>query len=367
MKYIRKTTTWQGRRYEVRAKTEAEAIEKLAILKDQLKRGERSDGENMTVSAWFAEWLEIYKQPAGLTEKSLAMYQEKFDNYIRPAIGPMKLKDVTEATLQRILNQQAGKSFSHVSKLRLVMRAIFSRAHASHMIRWDPSIALTLPSTKKGVRRSLTDEERTQLLALAEDHRGGLWVLTMLYTGMRPGETAVLQWKDVDFSADEIHVYKSLESGSEAVKGPKTASGHRDIPMHPELRKRLLAAQGEPFDRVFVTARGRPFNANAMSRLWHSFARELDIRMGAKLYRNQIVESKIDGLTPYCLRHTFCTDLQRAGVPINVAKELMGHSDISVTANIYTHRDQKTLHDNIKKLAAVGRPTLSTLENAENP
>ena len=139
-KWIRKTTTWKGKRYEVRALTEEEAIEKLAILKDQLKRGMKSDRETMTVNDWFAEWLEIYKQPAGLTEKSLAMYQEKFDIYIRPAIGPMKLKDVTEATLQRILNQQAGMSFPHVSKLRLVMKAIFSRAHASHMIRWDPSM-----------------------------------------------------------------------------------------------------------------------------------------------------------------------------------------------------------------------------------
>ena len=75
--------------------------------------------------------------------------------------------------------------------------------------------------------------------------------------------------------------------------------------------------------------------------------------MGAKVYRNQIIESKLsDDLTPYCLRHTFCTDLQKAGVPINVAKELMGHSDISVNANIFTHKDSGTLHANKDMLAA---------------
>ncbi|MDD2217639.1 MAG: tyrosine-type recombinase/integrase [Eubacteriales bacterium] len=52
---------------------------------------------------------------------------------------------------------------------------------------------------------------------------------------------------------------------------------------------------------------------------------------------------------PYCLRHTYCTDLQDAGVPINVAKELMGHSDISVTAKIYTHRTE-TSYNNAKDL-----------------
>ena len=73
--------------------------------------------------------------------------------------------------------------------------------------------------------------------------------------------------------------------------------------------------------------------------------------MGAKVVDGQIVKSVLaPDLTPYCLRHTFCTDLQRAGVPINVAKELMGHANISVTANIYTHRDQKVFHSNMAKL-----------------
>jgi site-specific recombinase XerD len=59
--------------------------------------------------------------------------------------------------------------------------------------------------------------------------------------------------------------------------------------------------------------------------------------MGAEVYRNQIIQSVVaPDLVPYCLRHTYCTDLQRAGVPLNVAKYLMGHSDVSVTGNIYT-------------------------------
>ena len=55
-------------------------------------------------------------------------------------------------------------------------------------------------------------------------------------------------------------------------------------------------------------------------------------------------------LTPYCLRHTYCTDLQNAGVPINVAKYLMGHSDIRVTANIYTHHTEDVSKSAIKAM-----------------
>lgn len=90
---------------------------------------------------------------------------------------------------------------------------------------------------------------------------------------------------------------------------------------------------------------------DTLHRRWKSFIRELDIHMGAKVYRNKIIKSVVaPDLTPYCLRHTFCTDLQRAGVALNVAKELMGHSDVSVTANIYTHKDNDVLHAGIALL-----------------
>ena len=352
--YVRRTMTWEGKRYEVTGKTEQEAADKLAELKASVKRGDVAVGADSTVDRWFTEWLELYKKPAGLTEKSLAMYTQKYDGYIKPRIGKMKLKAVREAHLQRILNEEAGRSTSHVSKLRLVMQEMFSKARKTRIIPFDPSEDLSLPETVTKKRRSITDEERKHILAVAETHRGGLWVLTILYTGMRPGETAVLQWKDIDFQRNEIHVHKALESGRQAVKGPKTESGIRDIPIHPVLREKLLAARREPFGHVFLNTRGNPLTEDGMQRLWHSFKRDLDIHMGAKLHRNKIVESVVaQDLTAYCLRHTFCTDLQRADVPINVAKELMGHSDISVTANIYTHRDQETLHSNMRKLAGV--------------
>lgn len=77
----------------------------------------------------------------------------------------------------------------------------------------------------------------------------------------------------------------------------------------------------------------------------------MDIENGAKVYRNQIVESVLaPDLEPYLLRHTFCTDCQAAGVPLNVAKEWMGHSDISVTSKIYTHMVDEVFEQNRKRL-----------------
>lgn len=358
--YIRKTLTWEGRRYEVRGKTEQEACDKLSELLSDLRQREFSTNGETTVDQWFLQWLETYKAPSGITRKSLGLYHEKYQGYIGPAIGSMKLKNVRDLHLQTILNTQAGMSYSHVSKLRMVMQELFRQARRSRLIIYDPAEGLLLPDSVKRTHRPITDQERTHILDLAKTHPSGLWVLTILYTGLRPGETAALFWKDIDFERNEIHVYKAVESGSRTIKDPKTSAGFRDIPMRRELRDRMLEAQGHPDTLVFPSPSGGIRSSGSIRRMWDSFARDLDLHMGANVSDGKIVRHAIaPDLTPYCLRHTFCTDLQRAGVPINVAKELMGHANISVTANIYTHKDQDVLHTNMAKLDATGRKSSS--------
>lgn len=343
---VRKTMRYNGKQYQAYGKTEREAMLKLTEKITALKRGETAIGGTMTVDAWYKQWKTTYKEPKEMTAKSLGMYDEKYNKYIKPRIGTMRLQDVTDVHLQVIMNEQAGMSDSHCKKVRSVLQQIFKRARQSRLIVYDPAELLELPKTTKGKRRSLTDEERNAMLAVAETHRSGLWILTLLYTGMRPGETAALRWEDINFEREEIHVHAAKESGAnKTIKGPKTDAGDRIIPLHAALKPKLQSAPRHPSGYVFVTGQGNPQNDNSLRRLWTGFKRALDIYMGAEVKRNKIVTSVVaDDLVPYCLRHTFCTDLQKAGVPLNVAKEIMGHSDIQTTANIYTHRDLDTLH-----------------------
>lgn len=353
--YIRKTARYNGKKYEATGKTELEAMTKLAEKLAAAKRGEEAIGGSMTVTAWYKQWKVTYKDPKGLTKKSLGMYDEKFNGYIKPAIGSMKLKDVKDVHLQRILNGQAGKSRSHVEKIRRVLREMFSRARKSRLISFDPSEDLQLPASESGSHRSLTEKERAVLLRVSETHHAGLWFLTLLYTGMRPGEAAALNWADIDFENNQIHVHTALESGSSKIKGPKTKAGVRDIPIHADLRWRLKEAKGNPFSPVFPTESGGRQNSGSIYRLWRSFRRAMDIEMGAKIYRNKIIESKIaEDLTPYCLRHTFATDCARAGVPLETVRWFLGHEDISTTANIYQHRDDSALRKGMALLDGTG-------------
>ena len=243
--YIRKTITWDSRRYEVRGKTEQEACEKLADLVVSLKRGEFAASGQTTVEQWFQQWMQTYKIPSGITPKSLRLYDEKYNGYIGPAIGQKKLQDVRDLHLQTILNTQAGRSYSHVSKLRMVLQELFRQARRSRLIVFDPAEGLQLPESTKRSHRPITAAERRHILALAQEHRAGLWVLTILYAGLRPGETAALSWKDIDFDRNEIHVYKAIESGTKTVKAVKS---HHNVGGLPEDLKFELV---EPLKMLF--------------------------------------------------------------------------------------------------------------------
>ena len=78
-KYVRVTESYNGKRYEGYGKTENEAMKKLAAKLEKAKRGEDTIGENMTVDAWYKTWKKTYKESKGLTEKSMAMYDQKYN------------------------------------------------------------------------------------------------------------------------------------------------------------------------------------------------------------------------------------------------------------------------------------------------
>jgi integrase len=384
-------------------RTEKEA--QKAALRDlsekitEAKNGRSILDKNTTVKKWSETWLATYVTPRvrepgqpklknTMTQKSYAMYEDKL-KYVLSAIGNLKLCDVRDTNLQTILNRQAGKSKSHVNKIMIVIQAMFRQAYASRLISYDPSVSLTLPMVTEGKRRSLTDKERELLHKAAEMHRCGLWAETLLATGIRPGESAPLLIKDFDFDTGLLNIDKDIESGTYSVSDPKTKAGIRKIPISDELVPKLKAAFAgkSPFEYAFPQTDGKKMKTQeCLSNDWESFKRCMDILGGAKtvVFRKTSPGGKLspevkpiisrsvrtiseysyaavacgrimthedddergsilaDDLVCYCLRHTFCTDLQKKGVPVDIAKYLMGHEDIRTTANIYAHADDST-------------------------
>lgn len=359
--YIRKVISYNGHRYEVYGKTEAEANRKAGKKLAELERGDIGISGSMTVKRWCETFVAAYVtpriRPAGapkkdktsLTKKSAGMYSEKIDGYILPAIGGLRLREVTAAHLQQILNDQSGTSFSSVKKLTGVIQQIFSRAYVERLIPFDPSRGLTLPFVEKKTRRSLTPAEEKVLHAVAATHPYGLWIEFHLGFGVRPSEVPPLLVKDLDFKNHRLHVSQALESGSKAIKDPKTTAGIRDIPIPPKLERHLKAyvAKKDPFDYLFPNANGDMMDISCIRRRWKSFRRAMDIHMGAELTPKGAIKpetSKVaEDLTLYCLRHTFCTKLGEAGVDASIGRFVTGHKDVATLANVYMHSNDTVI------------------------
>ena len=325
---MRKTFTYRGKRYYVRGNTLEEVIEKMTRLKVELEQGNLTVNSNTKVAVWCDKWLVGVKQ-----DKVSAEWYRELDkiakSIIVPSIGTLTVAEVKPLHVRGILTHYKGYSRSYQKKILNVLNGMFDEARRNDMITKNPCVDIDLPQAKPPTkRRSITDTEREHILSVAEYHHGGLFVKIMLYCGLRPSEVARLQWKD--FKNGKLHITKS-----------KTRAGIRAVPV-PEV---LELAGGDPFQFICTNENQNPMTQKNIENMWKSFKRELNISMGCKTYQNALVPPfpLASDLTLYCLRHTYCTDLQKAGVPITTAMYLMGHSNISITAEIYTHQDEATI------------------------
>jgi integrase len=314
-------------------------LDLLAKIEKRKKVVDRGDYSQCTVGQWRERYVEIYKRPkiSDRWYKDMKLYSAKLS-----PLDKVLLEKLKPAQLQEILNLQQGKSKSTAKKLYDVIGGMFRQAYRENMIEQDITKSLGLPATKpNGKRRALTARERAAWLAAADKHPKGLFFLIMLYAGLRPGEVRALQWLDINLANGVISVSKAGKEGRQ-IGPPKTVAGIRKIPIANELRTHLKPES--PFAYVCPNEAGKMMTEQNYKNMWKSFHRLLHIELGGELYRNEIKPpcAVPRDLVPYCLRHTFGTDLEKKQVPINIAKVLMGHEDITTTAKIYTHFDEET-------------------------
>ncbi len=335
-----KSFTFEGRRIYVYGSSEKEVVEKRAILKAKLEAGKVIISRDTFVKDWISEWLTTYKEGA-VNDRWLADMQAICRRYIAPIIGHMRIGSVKPLHIKKILAQTSDMSASFNAKLFDILNQIFETACDNRMLELSPMRGIKKPKgagSKK--RRSITDRERELTLKVAQYHRGGLFILLMLYCGLRPQEIVPLQWMDIDLVRKRVKVYKALKSDGIVRPLTKTEAGQREVPIPNVLLERLEECRGNDFDLVCPNTQGNRYTSSSFHAMWENFKREMNIQAGCRVFRNQLMPPYAidEDLTLYCYRHTYCTDLQAAGVPINVAKELMGHANIAVTSSIYTHK-----------------------------
>lgn len=339
----RKTFTFEGKRYDVTAKTETALAAKIALKKRDLEEG-RTALKKMPCNNWCYTWLETYKK--GLVSKETYKNYKVFVGHISAEYGATPLSNITSEQLQSFLNRHGTRSKSHVHKLNITIKQIFKQAKIEGYINHDPSQYLREPKSREGSHRAISKQERSVILKVSKVHKAGPWIRTLLFCGLRPSESALIQGKHIDIENRVLYI-----------NGSKTPSANRIVPIPEALVLDLTGFKKNEY--VFTNQAGNALSAQDMKRLWKSFKRAMNIYLKANTYRNQLLEDKLPELkdspfdpplTLYCLRHTYGTDLQNAGVPINVAKDLMGHSKIELTAKIYTHMSDVSFIEAAKKI-----------------
>lgn len=329
---IVKTFRYDGKKYFVYGKTEREALQKLFEKQAALKAGEETSGGKMPLRKWYKVAFEQFKP--NCSEHYIYDMEKRFEKHVIPSLGSCAVESITPLQIQMILNAQKGKSRSLITKLSQEIFFVFDVARKNKMIRENPAQDVIKPKAVYNKRRSITDEERKHLLQVIPTDPRFVFFELMLYCGCRPAEAAEVRFEDVT----DVQGVPFLH-----IRGTKTANSDRFVPIPKELYPLLINSQNSGI--VAPNSAGSKHTESSYKRMVESLKRSMNISMGCKVYRNQLVEPLplADDFVPYLLRHTYCTDLKKMGVDLRIARDFMGHADIQTTANIYDHDDGETL------------------------
>ena len=287
----------------------------------EYRDGVASDRRSMLAMDWIYHYFDHVIAP-GQKPATAAPIRSEIDRYIVPALRDKQLRAVSLTDIQACVNACAGKGRSlHINVIG-VLRRSFSAAVAEGIIDRDVTAACVVRLPERKHNRAFTDEEMSIIKENVSERKiEPLLMALLFYTGMRRGELIGLQWKEVDFKNDVIHVRRDYDYRTNSLDALKTPNSKRDIPLVPELREILLENKG-PAEGFVVHAPTDPLKAlpeSTLKRKW-----------------DQIQQLIAEDVTSRTFRNNFATVLYDAGVDVLTASRAMGHADPATTLKIYT-------------------------------
>lgn len=323
--------TYQGIKIDIKARSQKEAERKLMNKIREIDSNPITAEGNSTLDAFVDMYFEKFVE-GKVSDITLQGRKGVYNARIRPYLGAMTLKTISAADCQDVINRLDGYARDSILKTSQLLFNFFKVAKRLHMIVENPAEDLALPVGDSHHGRACTLTEAALLHRAAETHPSGLWVLSMYYLGMRPHETSL-------FRSSHINYHEGLVF----IDGTKTAAAVRIVPCPDFLLARFKSARFRKNSFVFPNSSGGQSTGNNRTRWWRAIKREMNLLAGCEVYRNEIVDPVIaDDFVPYCLRHSFATNLKDAGVPFHIRQELLGHSSGTITDR-YTHRTEDSL------------------------
>ena len=331
--------TLNGHRLGSTSNTRFEAQEWLRNMGNEVQNGLTIKSAKLTFGEFLEDWLESVH--ARLTDSTWRTYSQLTRAYISPAMGKVKLRELTPSLIQRFYNQMVsdGVGLRTVQKTHTVIHASLNAAMKLGIIGRNVDDATQPPKPVHKEMKFWNQAQVQEFLSSAKEAKDRNYALYFiaLVTGMRQGEILALKWSDVDLGKETLTVKLTLHrmpGGGLRLQKPKTKTSVRTIRLGKETLKVLAeqksltakeksASNGLWQDEgyVFPSSIGSAMDA---SNLWKNFRRILKL-------------SKLPAIRFHDLRHTAASLMLNNGVDVLVASRRLGHAKPSITLDVYGH------------------------------
>jgi integrase len=325
------------RKYVTR-RTRALVAAEIGRLLEAQRQGQVITTGGMTVGEWLTTYLEQVAKPQ-VRPRTYDRYRSDIDGHIVPAIGRHRLDKLRPAHLVALYNTKAAEGLSGASlrHMHAVIRRALNVAVKWQLIAVNPAVLVDAPRAGQHEITPLSAAEAQGLIKAAVGDRMEARWLVGLALVLRQGEALGLWWDDLDLDAGLLRVRRALQrqhGGGLVFAEPKTQRSKRTIPLPAQLadvlrqhrvrqeQERITAGslwQDSPC--VFTTPIGTP----------------VDPRNDFREFKKLLDRGSLPSVRLHDLRHTAASLLLAQNVPARVVMEILGHSQIALTMNTYSH------------------------------
>ena len=312
---------------------------KLAAARARVEAQAPPKDATRTVAAWLSHWRATTLAASDRKPSTRELYASLSRVHLEPPpfgatpLNRLRPSDVTGLVLAL---RSKGLSDSTIRSIYTVLRSALDGAVTDGLIARNPAALVKRPGIERAEARHLDAASVSMLLRAAEASRYHTTLVLVAATGLRKGEALALRWSDLDLDAGTLTVRATLAriGGKLIATTPKTARSRREIPLHEgmvamlrrhrvtQATERLAAGdQWQNSGLLFTTELGGPVDPRNLLRIIESAAKT----------------TGVEGIGVHTLRHSAAVAWLESGVHIKAVADLLGHSSIAITGDVYGH------------------------------
>ena len=331
----------KGKRKDIALREKEKEVEKA------LRNAVATSGGNMTVLELVQKYI---SQKRGVKHNTQANYNFVINVIKKEDFGAKRIDTIklSDAKTWLIKLQDDGRGYSSIHSIRGVVRPAFQMAVDDDLINKNPfefQLA-TVVVNDSVTREAITRKQQREFLRFIKEDKhfckyyDGIYIL--FYTGLRVSEFVGLTINDIEFDKERIKVDHQLQRTRNMkyeILTPKTEKGERYVPMQKDVAdcfRRIIQNRKHPKIEPMIDGySGFLFlDKNDMPMValhWEKYFQHIREKY------NSIYKVQMSSITPHVCRHTFCSNMAKSGMNPKTLQYIMGHSDIGVTLNTYTH------------------------------